>query len=513
MRMIIALLLSAIFINGCNYFVDLDQPKVKQIHPANGSIISNYRPVIFVEFSEAMDKSKTEEAFTIEGDHKLKGHFRWEGNILYYELVEDCKDATVYTIKVRSSAEDSNGNNLVKDAVSSFSMGSDLIKPVVLSINPVDGSAVENPFTPVVVEFSEPVRLESLYRGFSLSPFVNGDITLSADGTVFTFTPYDPYVHGLLYTITLSDEICDVAGNPLIETTKSIFKAGTDFINPTLNPDATNPPDPQTGVFASQTNTVLRLSPFTLTSGVDKNANIVITFSKAMQRLDTQKSISISPFIEYTHNWITDRTLQIIVSPYFALKQQYTLTISTQAKDIAGNVLDRDYSFPFFIDAENSLPIEVEPYGIPVKHIYQMPCSENGPDEQGPVRILENDDIIESAAPYYFIRQINNENKKIHILRVVLNNQNNSLPSIGLNHISAIQNISFTVQSGNVIKNSKIWKIDIPPGNHAALDIYLFDLEYNQSMYYRLSISHGPDGIKDSYNNYMCMPFTLYLNY
>lgn len=497
---------------GCNYFVDLEPPVVTCIQPANGSIITHYRPVISVEFSEDMDKPKTEEAFTIEGIHQPKGHFRWEGNTLYYELVEDCRDATVYTIKVRASAEDTNGNNLRKDAISSFSIGSDLIKPVVVSIYPSDGSLVDNPFTPIVVTFSEAVRLQSLYRGFSLSPHVSGDITVNDTGTTVTFTPYDPYIHGILYTITLSNEICDIAGN-LLETTKSIFKAGTDFINPTLNPDATNPPDPQVGVFTLQAHTTLRLTPFTVTTGIDKNAILSIIFSKPMQRLDTQKSISISPFIEYTFKWLSDSNLHIIPAVPFALQQQYTLSVSTQAKDIAGNALDREYSFPFFINAENSLPVEVEPFGNPVKYICQMPCSGEAPDENGPIRILENDDIIDSSPPYYFEKHINGVPRNIYILRIIFNNQNNSLATIGINLISALPNVSFTVQAGNVITNPKIWKMNIPANRPNALDIYLFDLEKNQSMYYKLSITHGADGIKDNYNNYMCMPFRLYLNY
>ncbi|MCX8123627.1 MAG: Ig-like domain-containing protein [Spirochaetes bacterium] len=513
MKVITMIVSTLLFVISCNYFVDLEPPTIKRIEPANGSTIIQHRPIIFVEFSEEMDKPKTEEAFIIEGVHQLKGHFRWEKNRLYYDLIEDCRDATVYTIKVRSSAEDKNGNNLTNDASSSFSVGSDLIRPVVISINPPDGSLVDNLTTPIVVTFSEPVRLESLYRGFSLSPYVSGNITLSNDGTICTFTPYDPYIHGILYTLTLSNEICDIADNHLLERTISIFKAGTDFVNPTLNPDATNPPDSQVGVFALHANSTLRLIPFTLNSGVDKYANLSITFSKAMQRLDTQKSISISPFVEYTIKWVTDKNLQLIPSEQFALQQQYTISISRQAKDIAGNALDRDYSFLFFINGENSLPIEIQPYGNPVKYLYQMPCSGEGPDEQGPIRILENDDIINSAPPYYFEKQINGLPKTIYILRIVFNNKNNTLDSIGINLISSLQNVSFTVQAGNVITSPKIWKISKPQNKSNALDIYLFDLEKNQSMYYKISITHGPDGIKDNFNNYMLTPFTLFLNY
>lgn len=500
---------------GCNYLPDINPPEVVRIVPSNGSAISVYRPVICAEFSEEMDKPKTEEAFSIDGTHQPKGHFRWEGNVLYYDLVEDLKDATIYTVTIRSSAEDKNGNNLQKNATSTFSIGSDLIKPYVTAIQPSGGTLVSDLFTPIIVTFSEAMKMDSLYRGFTISPHVSGTITLSNDGTVLTFTPYDPYIHGIQYTITLSTDICDVAGNPLVEQKKSIFTAGTDFVKPTLVPQNTNPPDQTVGAFAVWAANNIRLTPFTTTHGVDKYATLMLTFSKPMQRLDTQKSISISPAINYICTWISDRTIQITPNTAMNINQVYTLNVSTQAKDIAGNILDRDYSFPFYINSETSLPIEVQPYGIPVKQIYQMACSIDGPDENTPPRVLENDDIIESSPPYYFTKEINNQEKRIYILRIVFSNKNNTLAAIGgLDMFSAIQSISFTVYAGSVIFNPVIWKINIPDRNPCAIDVYLFDLLPETSpVYYKLSVKHGQDGIKDILNNYMLNEFTIYLNF
>ena len=506
---IISLLLIPV---SCNYFVDIDPPQVVSITPANRSTITEDRPVICVEFSESMDKPKTEEAFSISGAHQPQGHFRWEHNTLYFDLIENLRDATIYTITIRSSAEDNHGNNLKEDYTSSFSTGVDLIKPEVLSIYP-DGVQISDIFSQIIVQFSEAVRLDSVKKGFSLTPYVIGDITLQNNDTMLVFTPYNNYIHGTIYTIRLSTDILDIAGNPLLKEYKSIFKCGTDFTAPTLNPDSLQPPDYSIGCFAKYNGNSMHLEPFTTTDGVDKNAHLLIRFSKAMQRIDTKESINISPPCDATFSWEDDCSLRIMPLAPFQLMQTYIVTISTQAKDIAGNTLDQEYNYPFKIFSQYSQPIDVVPYGDNCKHIYQIGWDNNGNPDESKSRLLENDDIIESGSPYSCSKIINNTNVQVLIFRIQFANTTNTLATIAsLDLASAMQAISFSLiaTQSNSTLTPKIWKIEIP-GNHPdCIDIYVFNLV--PQSYYKLSITHGIDGIKDSLGNYMLTPFAIYCN-
>jgi len=505
-------LLLSIFI-ACNYYIDVDPPEVIDIIPYNRSVVIDQHPAIEIKFSETMDKAKTEEAFTITGEHQPKGHFRWDGNSIYFDLIEDLHNATVYTITIRSSAEDKSGNNLTNNVTSTFSIGSDLIKPEIIQILPSDGTFVEDLFTPILVSFSEPVQLDSVKKGFSTSPYIVGNITLENNNATLVFTPYDPYIHGVLYSVILSTDITDVAGNRLLKEYKSLFKAGTDFNNPSLNPESTNPPDYSIGVFSEYNNSLLRLIPFTNNEGADKNSKVHLVFSKSMQRIDTQKSISISPFIDFTFTWLNDREIQINPATSFILQQTYTINISTQAKDIAGNVLDQDYSYPFTINGSMSLPLEVEPYNNLNKHIYQMAWEEDGSGPAEIYRTLENDDIIFDDSNYTKLKLINSNLESVWILRIPFNNSANTLDTIGgIDLNSGMQSITFnTILSHNQIQAPQIWKIIIPNGHKNYIDIYLFDLE--PQCYYKLSVTHGQDGIKDICNNYMVNPFLIYLNH
>ncbi|MEJ5360878.1 MAG: Ig-like domain-containing protein [Spirochaetota bacterium] len=498
---------------SCNYFVDIDPPEVISITPANRSVVLEDRPVICVEFSESMDRPKTEEAFSISGEHQPKGHFRWENNKLYFDLIENCKDATVYTIIIRSSAEDSHGNNLKEDYTSSFSTGIDLIKPEALIIQPADGERISDIFLPLIVQFSEAISLDSVKKGFVITPYVAGDITLQDDNSTLVFTPYNNYIHGTTYTITLSTDIVDIAGNHLLKEYKSIFICGTDFIAPTLYPEAVQPPDYSVGCFAHYTDTAMRLQPFTTTEGIDKNASLLIRFSKAMQRIDTRESISISPPCNASFTWEDDQNLRIIPSSPLNLMQTYMLTISSQAKDMAGNTLDQVYNFPFKIYSQYSQPIEVTPYGNISKYIYQLGWDSNGNADDSLLRVLENDDIIDSAPPYACYKLINNTNVTVLIFRIQFANTTNTLATIAsLDLPSAMQAISLSLTASQLSPTPipKIWKIEVPDNHPDCIDIYMFNL--TPQSYYRLSINHGTNGIKDTSGNYMLHPFAIYLN-
>lgn len=499
---------------SCNAVVDMQSPEVTDIFPANGLAIATTRPCIYIRFSEKMDKAKTEEALTIIGDHQPKGYFSWVHNTLYFNLVEDLHDATIYTIMIRSTAEDEKGNNLRKDYVSSFSVGNDLIKPTVLSISPSDAVSVEDSTHQIIVDFSEPVRLDSCKKGFILSPYVIGQITLEHDDTRLVFTPYDNYVHGTTYIITLTTDIKDTAGNALVKEYRSIFYSGTDFTAPTLNHEAVTPPDASIGVFAHYNSSDVRLIPDTTNEGVDAHAIFTITFSKAMQQYDTQKSITISPPFNCTYSWQTNRSLQIIPSSPLQLMQSYTISVSTLAKDIAGNTLDTSYNFPFKVFSELSQPIDVVPYGTTVKHIYQMKCNGQMPDDtQNPIE-LENDDFVDTQ--YSYPITINDTDYNVIILRVQFDNISHTLSGIGhIDLVSAMQSVYVSyIISKPESAPLRILKIENPQEHPDCIDVYIFSQlqVFPMGVMFKLAIQHGLNGIKDSLGNYMLQPFTMYLN-
>jgi hypothetical protein len=82
--------------------------------------------------------------------------------------------------------------------------------------------------------------------------------------------------------------------------------------------------------------------------GVSRDSAIRITFNELMDKKSFENAISIIPFINFTINWSADN-LTLIITPIGNLSNvtTYTVTINTNATDIAGNPLGTDFVLKF----------------------------------------------------------------------------------------------------------------------------------------------------------------------
>lgn len=81
---------------------------------------------------------------------------------------------------------------------------------------------------------------------------------------------------------------------------------------------------------------------------VELNTSIIFKFSEVMDKDSVENAISISPFVNYTLSWSFDNQ-SIRITPVSDLKNDtiYTVVISTSAKDIAGNGLEKVFVLKF----------------------------------------------------------------------------------------------------------------------------------------------------------------------
>jgi len=513
---ILFILCSIVMCTGCDKeWFDMTPPEVSSIIPGNRTTGVSVRPEIRITFSKKMDTAKTEEAISIyTGSYEPKGYFRWEGKKVYYDLVEDLENAATCVIQVNDSAEDVNGNNILETVTSLFSVGTDFTPPSVGNISPADGTLLTDPYHPVVITFSEPVHEESLEKGFSVSPYVNGFKSLSAGGTLLTFIPYEKYLHATHYTITADTQITDMAGNQLVQKYTSTFTMGTDYIPPTLDPGQTDPHNPDVGAFVSFAGDTIRLDPYTVTNGADKNGRITLVFSESMTRMDTENAISLSPSLPLKYEWEFPRTLHLDVSgTSYKLDEVYTVAVSSGARDLQGNPIDTEYSFPFRINGVHSRYLEVVPFGDMDKYVSQVNWKDDasGPDDDKPVHPLYQDDTIDHG--YSCIKTINTDFKDVYVFRVFLCNSTGNLDPGGIDELSAIQAVSFrtvTYWHNRTPVTPKIWKVTRPSEHPDAIDIYMFDIE--SETYYQFIIQGGTEGIHDTEGNYMPETFNLFVN-
>jgi len=312
-------------------------PTVSSTTPVNLAIGVAVNAAISVTFSEAMDPlTVTTSTFTVKaGLTPVSGTVNYSGTVATFTPTVNFSSTTSYTATVTTGAKDLAGNALASNYVWSFTTGTapDTTPPTVSSTTPVNlaiGVAVNAAISVTFSEAMDPltVTAPTFTVKAGLTP-VSGTVNYS--GTTATFTPTDNLAYSTSYTATVTTLAKDLAGNALASNYVWSFTTGT-------NPDATPP-------------TVSSTTPVNLAIGVAVNAVLSVTFSEAMAPL----TVTTSTFkvvkadlttVPGTVNY-SGTTATFTPTDNLAYFTSYTATVTTGAKDLAGNALASNYIWSF----------------------------------------------------------------------------------------------------------------------------------------------------------------------
>ncbi|MEJ0056635.1 MAG: ice-binding family protein [Bacteroidota bacterium] len=222
----------------------------------------------------------------------------------------------------------------MNDFVWSFTTGAllDIIPPTVTSTDPVTNAVGVAISYRITASFSKPMDPTSItsitFNVKQGSTAVPGAVTFA--GTIATFTPAVNLAPNQIFTATITTGVKDVVGNTLASNYIFSFTTGN-------GPDITLP-------------TVNATDPLNNATGIVRNKTVAITFSEAMDPLTIsastfilkQGTTSIAGAVAYSGTTATfDPTSSLVAGT------NYTATITTGAKDLAGNALAASISWNF----------------------------------------------------------------------------------------------------------------------------------------------------------------------
>jgi len=357
MKKFILLFIFFVALTGCESDFDFDRPGVVSVFPSHNSILSQKETTVIVDFSKTMDTVKTNNEFSLSSDSgRINGFFAWENGDkrLVFTPGKLLTGTGKYTIRITAAAEDTGGNDLKDEFVSDFFVNSDSGSPYVIAFTPSADSIGNTPGTPVTITFSEPVDLNSIYSGITISPSIQGRFRWnagSADSAIITFEPLYGFEYGVTYNVKVGDTIHDVTGNKLREPFTFNFTVGDDFVKP--------------GVAVFQDLPVhLNFDESFVTSGAEKDKRLVLKFSETVRSDNFRSSVTISPSAGF---YISSEVLAGATVAYINFTENlesgetYTLRISSGITDLQGNPLLKDYRFVFITDGINSIsPVVLE---------------------------------------------------------------------------------------------------------------------------------------------------------
>ena len=303
-------------------------PQVTSTNPISNATGVAINGKISAKFSVVMDPSSiTSERFTLQqGTSAVSGTVAYTDSTAVFTPAANLLPNTVYTATINMAAKSTAGVSLAKDYVWSFTTGAipDTTPPTVTLTDPANNATAVTFNHLVVITFSEAIDQTTITSlTFTLKQgtiSVPGAVTYT--GTKATFTPTSNLEPSKIYTGTITTGVKDMSGNALASSYVFSFTTA-------VAPDTTLP-------------VVNSADPLNNAIGVSRNKVVAITFSEAMNPLTinastftvAQGTTVVSGVVVYSAT-----TATFTPSSLLAASTTYTATITTGAKDIAGNAL------------------------------------------------------------------------------------------------------------------------------------------------------------------------------
>lgn len=311
-------------------------PTVSLTDPFNLATNVPLNQKIAATFSKTMDASTITSASFIlkQGSTPVAGFVSYSGTTALFSSTVNLSPNTLYTATITTGAKDLSGNALASNYVWTFTTGAApvIIPPVVNSTDP-GNLAVGVPLNQkIAASFSKTMNSSTITTAtFNVklgTSSVPGFVSYS--GTTAIFTPASNLLPNVVYTATVTTGAKDLAGNALENNYVWTFTTGAGTV--------ITPP------------TVSLTDPANQAGGVPLNQKLAATFSKTMDA----STITASTFILKQGNnpisgFISYSGTTAIFAPTGNLTANtlYTATITTGAKDLAGNALEMDYVWTF----------------------------------------------------------------------------------------------------------------------------------------------------------------------
>ena len=355
------MLLTVAFVAGCASNgqeiplipADTIAPTVSFTAPDSAQTAVPVNRKVSVAFSEAMNQSTlTAATFKVSGPGltPVPGAVTGVGPTAIFTPTTAFSNSTLYTATITVGAKDPAGNALAANYSWTFTTSAiaDVIKPTVSFTAPITGQTAVPTNRIIHVAFSE-----------VMDPFtiIGANVTLTAPGAVpvagtvegigtsATFTPTSALANNTLYTATVKTGVKDLAGNTMASNYVFTFTTG-------LAADTTRP-------------TVNVTSPTDTAIAVPLNRKVSVGFSEVMDPLTiTTTSFTLTgPGVTPVVGTVAPSGTSAVFTPSsnLAYSTLYTGTITTAAKDLAGNALASNFVFTFTTGtlADSTAPIVV----------------------------------------------------------------------------------------------------------------------------------------------------------
>ncbi len=305
-------------------------PTVISTDPANNATSVVLNKIITATFSEAMDPlTINATSFTVmQGTTVIAGTVSYSGTTASFRPTVNLLPGTVYTATITTGAKNVAGTPLANNYVWSFTTGT-AVSPAVISTDPVNnatGVALNKIVTATFNMAMDPLTINA--TTFTIKQGATAVLgVVSYSGSTASFTPAVAFTINTVYTATITTGAKNVAGTPLANNYTWTFTTGNN-----LAP------------------TVISTDPISNAVNVPLSKVITATFSMPMDPLTinfttftlSRGGTPVAGTVTYSGS-----TASFTPATPLLINSNYTATITTGAKNVAGTPLANNYVWSF----------------------------------------------------------------------------------------------------------------------------------------------------------------------
>lgn len=351
LKITLAFILPLLLITGCKKVLEEPGltgicPIVVSTIPANGATGVALNTSISATFNEAIDSTTLNSStfFVKQGNTNVAGSITYSGMTAIFTPAANLSPNTVYTGTVTTGIRDKARNSPKANYVWTFTTGvaPDTIPPRVIATDPNNGDVnvlVTKIITATFSKVMNPATINT--TTFTLrqgTTAVTGLVTYT--GNTASYTPSTSLAFNTTYIATITTGAKDMAGNALVNNYVWSFTTG-------VAPADITPP------------TVISTDPANAATGVALSKVIAANFSEAMNPttintttfLLAQGTTPVAGTVTYSGT-----TARFTPNANLIPNSVYTATITTGAKDVAGNALAANYTWTFTTTGTTFIP-------------------------------------------------------------------------------------------------------------------------------------------------------------
>ena len=324
--------------------VNLEAPPDYELFPSRYGAVIAKDDLPRVRFAGEVNHDSVEAIFSIEDDKgKVAGRYIWEERTVRFRPNEPFLAARRYQLRFRGVFRNREGRSVQVLEVVPFFVGRDESAALTLvSVVPPPGSTIDRK-TELVLTFSRAIDATNIDDIVTVTPKVEHDLVVN--DTTLRLVPTEDWPNVSQVTLGLGAKLQSTTGVRLPSERKLVYWAQPDGRRPAIERVSAAFDDARLG-FPNV--------PGSPASGADNLAArlgakdlIAIRFSEAMDRDSVTNALTVFPGGDYTPFWFADERLLLRPKARWSPDIDYTLTITTEAKDSAGVSPALDYLVSF----------------------------------------------------------------------------------------------------------------------------------------------------------------------